>query len=157
MPVEPSAPARLRRIAACAAAGQPLPDGDGEWLADRLARYLETAADGNRLDDIFGLSPAPGDVGWWTIEARARRDDLIREIAARHCTGAIAQRAAAIAFEARRYESGAWLRERHGDRPPPGSAGTLRELLFLAFKAHPRFPQSVRQIRTIIEAIDLKS
>lgn len=151
---ESSAPARLRRIAACAAAGQPLTEDDGRWLAERLDRYLATAADGARLDDALDLTPAPGDAGWWTVEGRARRDDLIRQIAARHCVGSVWQRATAIAEAARRYEGTAWPRERNAERPPAGAAGTMRELLFLAFKAHPRFPQSARQIRSIIEAND---
>lgn len=143
---------RLRRVAARAAAGEPLGE-DGPWLAEGLRFYLEAASQGATLDDALGVSRSAGQEAWWTAEARARRDGIIRDLAAHHYAGLPTNRAAtAIAQEARRYLGAGWIRDRHSIVMPAGCEGTIRGYLWQAMKAAERFPVSIRQIASILSS-----
>lgn len=127
--------------------------GDREWLERRIAIYLAGAADGLRMEDAFDLSVPRGGEPWWKIEARDRRDRTLRALARRFYAGqSVAGQAAAIAVLIRRYESTAWLRDRHACEMPGHYAGTPKALLFHAFHAGVPVPSGLRQLRTILGA-----
>jgi hypothetical protein len=113
-------------------------DGDAGWFAAALMVYEAGAGDGVTLDRAFGLAPTPGQEGWWTSEARTRRDALLCEIAARFYVDEPSQRRQAekIAQRLARFHSGARLW-----RP-----GTIEELLqYLR-------PTSARTVRRALAA-----
>lgn len=64
--------------------GQPLPPSLAAWLIAGAQRYEGAAMAGDPmgLDVALGLG-RPGRHGWWTAEARARRNALLCELRAR--------------------------------------------------------------------------
>lgn len=75
---------RLRQIAAAASAGQSIAPEDAAWLGAAIGRYLDAAALGLSLEDVFGITPAAGQSSWWRVEARERRNAALRELRERH-------------------------------------------------------------------------
>lgn len=140
---------RLRRLADRLSTGGP----DEQWLAEALTRYLGQAAGGEGLDKILGLAPRQSERAWWTEAARRSRDDLIREMA-RFYPGKVGAKAEAIARLGRLYAGTAWPSDRRAETMPARYRGTVRALLFEAFKTSERFPTSARQIRNILERRD---
>ena len=71
----------LRQVAYHASRGLPLPAELAAWLVVGQQRYERAAQAGQPigLDVALGLG-APGRHGWWTLEARARRDGLLRAL-----------------------------------------------------------------------------
>jgi hypothetical protein len=138
-PVPPSpalvALGRLRRLADRLLEHE---DGDAGWFKAALMVYEAGAGDGVTLDRAFGLAPTPGHEGWWTSEARTRRDALLCEIAARFYADEPSERRQAekIAQRLARFHSGARLW-----RP-----GTIEELL------HYLRPTSARTVRRTLAA-----
>jgi len=121
---------RLRRVAALLAA---IDDTDARWAAKRLESYVsEFPRGGERLDEVLGLTAAPGERSWPELERLNARDDLIAEIAARHFAGLEPPRAAkALSDEWRRYERhahGADRRRGYSQAAP----GSLRAMFFEA-------------------------
>ena len=78
---DPSAINLLRQVIHHARRGQPIPPEAAGWLVAGAQRYEASARAGEAigLDVALGLG-VPGRHGWWTVEARARRDDLLREL-----------------------------------------------------------------------------
>lgn len=132
---------RLRAVVARLAE---LEDGGGEagrWFAERLGVY--DAARGRVTADLaFGLAPAPGQEGWWTLEARSKRDALLCELGARFYSGEPSERCRAdkIAKRLGQFASGARLW-----RP-----GTIEELLFYIIAIG--LPTSGRTVRRALRA-----
>jgi hypothetical protein len=95
----------LRRLVA-----RLLESGDeaASWLASGAAIYEAGAGEGVTLCRALGLTPGPGQEGWWTTEARARRDDLLREMARRFYPDS-RRPAADIASRLTRFAAGARL------------------------------------------------
>jgi hypothetical protein len=94
---------RLRAIAA-----RLRDDPDAPWFAACVAEYQSGAPHGLTLEDAFGLRP-----GWWRLEAIERRDEILREIAARHFPALKARAAAGeIAGRIERYRTATWRRDR---------------------------------------------
>jgi len=50
------------------------------WFCRAVRTYEADASAGMDLDRAFGLTPAPGQESWWTIEARHARDQRIRQL-----------------------------------------------------------------------------
>lgn len=71
----------LRAVLQAARCGEPLPPDAAGWLLAGGTRYIAAAEAGNAvgLDVALGLG-RPGRHGWWTVEARKRRDALLREL-----------------------------------------------------------------------------
>lgn len=71
----------LRQVAYHASYGLPLPAELAAWFVVGQQRYERAAQAGQPigLDVALGLG-APGRHGWWTLEARARRDSLLRDL-----------------------------------------------------------------------------
>lgn len=61
--------------------GEPIPPDAGAWLLSGGHRYIAAAEAGAAmgLDLALGLGK-PGRHGWWTAEARERRNALLREL-----------------------------------------------------------------------------
>ncbi|MEX2479440.1 MAG: hypothetical protein WD928_01125 [Gammaproteobacteria bacterium] len=55
------------------------PDAAG-WVAEGLARYLEHAADGMRLEEALGLAVGRDAWPWWRLEQRDRERDAARKL-----------------------------------------------------------------------------
>ena len=73
--------ARLHRLVPVLEAG----DGDAQWLASRLQRYLNGAPrGGGSLDLCLDLTPAQGNAPWWEVERIDQRNAVIRAMAANH-------------------------------------------------------------------------
>jgi hypothetical protein len=141
LPLAMSAPAKLSGIALLRElvgwiATQP--DGGGEApraFVSGIAVYEAGAADGLDLGDCLGLTPAPGQAAWWTIERRAKAGGKILEIDRlmfpEPCRPSMKSRADRIAGALGRYENGGWLREWTWPVPP---ADPLRRLLWQLLK-----------------------
>jgi hypothetical protein len=133
--------ARLRAVVA--RLGE-LEDGGGEagrWFAEQLGVY--DAAGGQITADVaFGVAPAPGQEGWWTLEARSKRDALLCELAARFYSGepSARHRSDKISKRLRQFAAGARLW-----RP-----GTLEELLHYVTAIG--LPTSARTVRRALRA-----
>jgi hypothetical protein len=110
--------ARLRQLVARLVA---LEDEAASWLANGAAIYEAGAGEGVTLCRALGLAPGPGYEGWWTSEARARRGDLLREMARRFFPYSRRQ-AADISTRLKRFTDGARLWR-------PGSIEELCHLL----------------------------
>jgi hypothetical protein len=117
-------------------------DGDAGWFKAALMVYEAGAGDGVTLDRAFGVAPTPGHEGWWTSEARTRRDALLCEIAARFYAGEPSERRQAekIAQRLARFHSGARLL-----RP-----GKIEELLHYVVAIG--LPTSARTVRRALAA-----
>ncbi len=70
--------ALLRRVVALVEAYAPAPDAD--QFAAAVHRYEAGAALGVTLDKALGLAARQGGCGWWTREARRRRDLKLRAL-----------------------------------------------------------------------------
>jgi hypothetical protein len=139
----------LREIARRCQAGEPLPAGLSSWLGQSLDQFLSHRR--GSTDEAFGLRRARGGVPWWMEEAMHRRDGALRELARRfYPTISVAARAREIHKLAVRYASSAWLRERNIEALPPGSEGTRRQWLWLAFKSGALMPIGERQLRHLL-------
>jgi hypothetical protein len=79
-----------------------------------------------------------------------RRDELVRQLAARFYTGSRRAVAMTLLAHAKHYETTRWKVDRRSVKCPPELVGTPRELLWHAFKSAPYFPTSARQIENII-------
>jgi hypothetical protein len=143
---------RLRSIAA-ACEGGALGD-DGRWLASRLRNYISTTHRGGTLDMALELVPLPGGEPWWATEARQRRDDALRKLAATHYATHPAP-ARAIAEAATRYSASAWRFDQHRAEPPESYAGTERAVLFTILKAGPA-PTERHLRRILANGADMK-
>jgi hypothetical protein len=149
----------LSELLALAEAGK-LGD-DGPLIAAALRRYFEGAPLGVTLDDVFGLTIAPGKEPWWSALARDRRDDALRRLAALFCPlGSIGDRETIVRAELRRYER-RWQRvDRHRGEMPPDYSGRPEQWLFEALRAHSDlhrgaarpvgFPLGTTQLRAIL-------
>jgi hypothetical protein len=140
IPISPS-PAlvaldRLRRLADRLLEHE---DEDAAWFKATLMIY---EAGEVTLDRALGLAPTPRQEGWWTVEARTRRDALLCEIASRFYAGELSERcrAAKIASRLGQFASGARLW-----RP-----GTIEELLHYVVAIG--LPTSARTVRRALAA-----
>lgn len=117
-------------------------DEDAAWFKAALMVYEAGAGEEVTLDRALGLAPTPGQEGWWTIEARTRRDALLREIARRFYAGELSERrgAAKIASPLGQFAGGARLW-----RP-----GTIEELLHYVVAIG--LPTSERTVRRALAA-----
>lgn len=123
---------RLRSIAARLLERE---DVAAAWFGAALQEYTAGAQHGLTLDQALGLRAGPGARPWWQLEALARRDEVLRAIAARHFPARSAKAAAeAITSAAQRYEAVGWRRHRAFMAPPAEIAGTLRGELFYLLK-----------------------
>jgi hypothetical protein len=124
---------RLRRIAA------QLSGDDGRWFRECLELYQAGASDGLRLDACLGLVPGRGRTPWWERESCAKRDQIVRGIAAKYCAEMRATQAARwIVRQAFIYETGEYRFHRKLTPPPAAIEGTVRADLFRLLKAHGR-------------------
>ena len=149
--------ARLRRLAAALEVGEQPDLGDGAWLAERLARYLDGAERGLTVETALDLAPMPGQASWWTEEATQARDDALRQMAARFWPE---RRVAGQAYEihraALRYVASAWRFDRGRADMPERYVGTAAEWLWQAFASGATMPLSKRQLQSIL-AVDRRS
>jgi hypothetical protein len=124
----------------------------GARFAAKVAEYETGAKYGQRLDETFGLTPAPGCEPWWATEAREERARLIRIIAVEFHSELPSARQLAKAL--RRYEGAGWIRDRPY-RNPPSRASELDKMLFRVLKATGR-SLGVRAIQEILAPCALK-
>ena len=124
--------ALLRRLADRGRAGEL--GADGVQLAAGLDCYFERARLGVTLEEALGVKPAPGGDPFWQVEDRWHRDCLLWEYAKKFLPGGSAA-ADELGNELRRYNRGAWARDRRQPEMPAAYAGRPRELLFRAFRA----------------------
>ena len=114
--------ALLRRIAAVAAAHAA--PADAARFVEALRRYEAGAAQGLSFDGALGLTPRQSKRGWWTVEARQRRDVKIRALRVLRFAG-LTEAAAAVAIVrvARAHP------ELFGDYPAPRSVRHVIRIL----------------------------
>ena len=90
---------------------------------------------------------APGCAG-----AAAQRNELIYQLGQRFFrNGSLRARARALIAAAKLYRDGEWRHHRALTAPPDSIAGTARELMWRAFKAH-EFPFGQRTIENSVSA-----
>jgi hypothetical protein len=77
------------------------------------------------------------------------RDELLRELAARHYVGSTAARAKQLLADVRRYETTRWRSDRRWAICPRELEGTVQGDIWRILKAAPRFPGQ-RQLQNII-------
>lgn len=76
------------------------------WLSEVVTKYDIGSGDPLHplsFEQALGLAPAPGADGWRTLERRAKRDDLLRRLAAEHfAEGSLRDRCARMELALRR-------------------------------------------------------
>jgi hypothetical protein len=104
--------ARIVKLARAGALG-----ADGGWFASGIELHLcMNCPIGHALDLA------------WSKACRARRDDCLRQYAARYCGEPIvSRRAARLAIDIQRYERGTWRHDRDRTEMPTSYTGTPRE------------------------------
>jgi hypothetical protein len=107
------------------------------WFVEGFKRYVDGAAAGLDLATALGLRSV-GTEAWWTIEARARRDELIRQAAAGFGDISLSAAANEICREMKRNA-------RRAQAPAGGPAALLAEAARLG-----EVPASPRTIRGIL-------
>ena len=146
--------ARLRRIAACAAAGEALGE-DAGWLADALAAYLKHA-DVLSIEQALGIDTSRGTLPWWRRERLARRDAALRAFAHEAFPDLTSYaQGAAVLEAATRYGASGWKWDCVAPELPPRIAGTPRAHLWHAMQAAP-LPSTAAGIARAIGAHKLK-
>lgn len=146
----------LREVAARLRAGEL--GGIGLRFARGLDAYLELARAGMTLDQALGVKVEPGGSPWWVEDARERRDELVGEFAVCFCSA----HTATARGEMRRYEDGAWRRDKRLAAMPSSYSGTPRELLYQAFRVNEsiapgRMPASDKHLWRVIASYCGKS
>ena len=135
MPPEPAVD-RLRRVADALAAGELPPADDASWLGRALAGWLVADVP---LDAALALP-----WGWRRDARHARRDALLRELAAGY-GGTARARALALQAELRHYGSVGWPRDRSLTRLPDSTSLRRRQLHRL-FSLDDSPPTSLRRL-----------
>jgi hypothetical protein len=132
----------LRRVAARLSG---IEDADAGEFAARLAEYEAGARHGLTLGAAFGLTLGRGETPWWQLEASARRDEILRDLAARYFPSLRQRRAATALMQAiARYEASGWRQHRR-DLSPPAGLSPLQRGLFTLLKLDA--PLSVATVR----------
>jgi len=140
---------RLREIARCCLAAEPLDEALSVWIGEALEAYLDSNADS--LEDALGLKFGRGGVSWRAEAAIRMRDSALRELAKRFFADMrVCARARTIAAIALRYGTSAWRIDRNKGEMPAHYMGRPEEFLWLAFKSGARMPLGDRRIRDII-------
>jgi hypothetical protein len=121
----PSAISPIDRLRAVAAREAVIGDPDG--FAAAVAEYGSGAKFGQRLDEVFGLSASR----WWLTEALARRDELVRRLAAGFFSH---EPSAVVASALARYAASAEWRDARAYRSPPARTSERHRLCFLILK-----------------------
>ncbi|NCA71467.1 MAG: hypothetical protein EOM91_15515 [Sphingobacteriia bacterium] len=115
------------------------------WLSGGIADFIDGYG---RLDELLGLtSPGrgrPTPLSTW----RARQQNAALSEALAECGGDLR----ALSKSVHRFESGAWLRWRDRDAPPPSATAT-EAALFRALKIG-RVPTSPEQLGRRLRAVD---
>lgn len=138
--------ARLRRIKAAAAAGQPLDPDDAAWLAAGLENYLGAACRGATLDQTLEVTALPFAAPWWEQQGLIDRRAALRELSRLLARGSASGTAKAIATAAADYAAGRWpaLAARPG--PPAEDIGRPEEIFWRLHASGCRWPLAWRQI-----------
>jgi hypothetical protein len=132
---------KLARLAASLQGHAPRNAADESWLGAALARYL----DGADLDQALGVQTAAGDRDVRTVARQARRDEILRDLAAEMCPEKpVTRQAEYLEKVISRYSAGPWIHDR-GRTIPPERNRKLWELLRL----YPS-PLGARRIRMIL-------
>jgi len=127
-----SAVARLRRVSRRLSASG---DADDAWAAAAIEATLADPTGATRLERLLGLAPGPGGEPWQSTEARERRDDALRELAAILAPGpSIAAKVRAVQHAAKIYRAGSWRFDRELPEMPEAYGGTAKEHLYRAFR-----------------------
>ena len=130
--------------------GAALPDAARQHVARAVEKWL--AGEVETLEAALGVQPGPGHRRLPTQLARTRRDDLVRQAAARFAEGTSpAAQARWLATHWRRYAGTAWPRERHLTTPPAHRAGTIESIFWQAMKIADA-TLSERTIRSVLAA-----
>ncbi len=139
----------LREISRRCLAGEPL-DGDlAEWLGTSLHDFLHQRC--RSVDDALGLRFAQGGVPWWREEAIRLRDGAIRDLAESFFSGlSTAAQAKEIYTCCLRYAASGWRFDQHRDEISSSGTGSMRELVWSAFKSGAVMPVGERQLRNIL-------
>jgi hypothetical protein len=95
--------------------------GDGPAFAAALAQYESGVRFGLTFDEALGLRRAgSGETSWWEAEKIVKRNDLIRNIAAKYFSALSGRPAAAALTQAiMRYQQGRWGVHKTYATPPP--------------------------------------
>ena len=131
----------------------------GPDLAAVRARLLadEPLGEGDRRLAALALEVLVGRLSRQQVallrqEGHRERDRLIRLAAARfYARGSLRDRALRLIADAQLYQATAWRHDRAHVLCPPRLRGTPQELLWLSFKACPRFPFGQRTIEELIK------
>lgn len=117
-------------------------------MAAEIRRYLAEARDGLKLEAALELTPAPGKRAWWTDEAEATRNRLLRELA-HHFPGlSLREKSTQIAKLGRDYQTRGFRLDQR--RPEAASGDPRRRLLRAALETGAPFPGSGRHVQTIL-------
>jgi hypothetical protein len=115
-----------------------------EWR-QYLIGTLHAASQGESIDRLWGLAPAPGQRSLKTQRITAQRDTALRK-AWRRLEGTPWQRSRELAHRIRRYSATGWPRDR--ERGTPASDDEIRVCLFRAMSCGD-VPGSADQVHRI--------
>lgn len=137
--------AAIDRLRGIAARLRDREDEAAEWFLTCLQEYEAGAPHGLTLDAAFGFRLNPGESAWYELEARTKRDTLLRVMRQRYF-GGLSDRAAAAALAKKisRYEASDWRRD-HKFKIRPTLTG-LQACLFALLKiAQPLGASTIRR------------
>jgi hypothetical protein len=141
---------RLHRIRTTLAAGERLLPDDREWLSVGIDDYLDRRY--QTLDFALGIVRTPGRCDARTAAAKARRDNLIREMARTFFPGwSVRQQGLEIDSCLRRYHASAWQSGRIASECPSCHRSTPQEFCWLILKARDHCP-SAKHIERVLSA-----
>ena len=108
---------------------QHAPGSTSDWLAHRLADYLNQRG-ATTLENTFGLKPGRGEAPWWKQEAMAARDKAIKRVAQPLSGRPVAEQARQVLAAAERYRQGRWCfdQEREANYSDPQTEALHRML-----------------------------
>ena len=130
------------------------PESPGARLAQRLAEYLEGAADGCTLEELLDLKPGRGQAPWWQVEKAQRQRDTIAHLRDLVSTGGYKSDAEAIREAAFRYKNGRWRFD--SQRPEAPTTGAMRAALHALLSTTDGEIPSRRSVERALDSCDRK-
>ncbi|WP_376959649.1 hypothetical protein ABNQ39_07000 [Azospirillum sp. A26] len=132
---------RLKRVVS----GEATADDLG-WLSARLGAYLTNPERG--MEHAFRLNRSAGEIPWWRLERRQRRDALILRLwRERFPTSTAWVAAEQILAAQQRYATSTWQHDLSLAEPPDDPTAAL---LWEAMRLEEKFPTSHRRIFEIL-------
>jgi hypothetical protein len=136
---------RLRRLASRSET-----EGDMQWLAEALMRYLLAADDGLTLEDAFEIRSPGNRKPWWRTDVLWQRDMWLRSLATFYPESSMFATADAVCEALERYAASRWPSERSLLGPPRRSWNTPEQCMWYILDANGGELISLRHLRRLL-------